>query len=62
MRFCFTLTVLFLHTLHLHKVNLSKGLAAYYPFDGDAKDESGNNNHPVYNNAPNTYKWPYRYS
>lgn len=33
------------------QVNLEKGLMAYYPFNGNAKDESGNNNHPVYNNA-----------
>lgn len=51
MRFCFTLTVLLFAYSAFAQVNLSKGLAAYYPFDGDAKDESGNNNHPVYNNA-----------
>ena len=33
------------------QVNLKLGLKAYYPFSGNAKDESGNNNHAVYNNA-----------
>ena len=33
------------------QVNLSAGLVAYYPFNGSAKDESGNNNNPVFNNA-----------
>jgi hypothetical protein len=26
-------------------------LVAYYPFNGDAKDLSGNGNHPIFNNA-----------
>lgn len=33
------------------QTNLSQGLAAYYPFNGNANDESGNNNNPVFNNA-----------
>ena len=33
------------------QTNLSLGLAAYYPFNGNANDESGNNNNPVFNNA-----------
>ncbi|MBL0146267.1 MAG: LamG domain-containing protein [Chitinophagaceae bacterium] len=33
------------------QTNLSQGLIAYYPFNGNATDESGNNNNPVYNNA-----------
>ncbi|MBK6634933.1 MAG: LamG domain-containing protein [Chitinophagaceae bacterium] len=33
------------------QVNLDKGLMAYYPFNGNAKDASGNKNHPVFNNA-----------
>jgi len=33
------------------QVNLDKGLQAYYPFNGNANDASGNNNHPVFNNA-----------
>lgn len=28
------------------QVNLNKGLVAYYPFNGNAKDASGNNNNP----------------
>jgi hypothetical protein len=33
------------------QVNLDSGLVAYYPFNGNANDESGNNNNPVFNNA-----------
>ncbi|MGB4843867.1 MAG: LamG domain-containing protein [Ferruginibacter sp.] len=33
------------------QVNLNLGLKAYYPFSGNAKDESGFNNNPVFNNA-----------
>lgn len=33
------------------QVNLDKGLQAYYPFNGNANDESGNNNNPIFNNA-----------
>lgn len=33
------------------QINLSEGLIAYYPFDGNAKDASGNNNNPRFNNA-----------
>lgn len=33
------------------QVNLKQGLQAWYPFNGNANDESGNNNHPVFNNA-----------
>lgn len=33
------------------QINLEKGLQAYYPFNGNANDESGNKNHPVFNNA-----------
>ena len=33
------------------QVNLKQGLQAYYPFNGNANDESGNNNNPVKNNA-----------
>ena len=31
---------------------INDGLVAYYPFDGDAKDASGNGNHFVVENAP----------
>lgn len=33
------------------QVNLDKGLQAYYPFNGNANDESSNKNNPVFNNA-----------
>ena len=33
------------------QVNLKQGLQAYYPFNGNTNDESGNNNNPVKNNA-----------
>ncbi|MEO6542379.1 MAG: LamG domain-containing protein [Ferruginibacter sp.] len=33
------------------QVDLNKGLQAYYPFDGQANDKSGNNNNPTFNNA-----------
>lgn len=33
------------------QVDLNAGLAAYYPFNGNANDESGLNHHPVFNNA-----------
>lgn len=33
------------------QVNLDKGLQAYYPFNGNANDVTGNNNNPVFNNA-----------
>ena len=33
------------------QVNLTNGLVAYYPFNGDANDHSGNNNNPSFNNA-----------
>src|SRR5689334_13947336 len=33
------------------QVNLSAGLVAYYPFNGNANDESGNGNNAVFNNA-----------
>jgi hypothetical protein len=33
------------------QVNLNNGLVAYYPFNGDAKDESGNENDAIENTA-----------
>lgn len=33
------------------QVSLTTGLVAYYPFNGNTKDESGNNNNPVFSNA-----------
>ena len=46
---------LFLTKLCVAQVNLNQGLQAYYPFNGNANDESGNNNNPVFNNAVITY-------
>ena len=48
-KICF-LFILLPH-LCIGQVNLNFGLKAYYPFSGNAKDESGNNNHPIFNNA-----------
>lgn len=42
---------LFLYNICFAQVNLKQGLQAYYPFNGNANDESGNNNNPVFNNA-----------
>src|SRR5688500_15819882 len=33
------------------QVDLTNGLVAYYPFNGNANDESGNGNNPIFNNA-----------
>jgi gliding motility-associated-like protein len=33
------------------QVNINLGLKAYYPFNGNANDASGNNNNPIFNNA-----------
>lgn len=43
--------LLFLHNIAFAQVDLNKGLKAYYPFNGNANDASGNNNNPVFNNA-----------
>jgi PKD repeat protein len=42
---------LFIAMKSFTQVNLTDGLMAYYPFNGNAKDESGNGNNPVFNNA-----------
>ncbi|MDF7822385.1 lectin-like protein [Pontiellaceae bacterium B12227] len=39
-------------TLAVHSASLSEGLVAYYPFDGDAKDESGNGNDALVYGSP----------
>ena len=33
------------------QIDLNRNLVAWYPFDGNANDASGNNNNPVYNTA-----------
>lgn len=45
--FCFLLLSSYCYA----QPDLKKGLQAYYPFNGNANDESGNNNNPVKNNA-----------
>src|SRR6266480_3163043 len=45
------LVLLFSSILGVAQVNLSQGLVAYYPFNGNANDQSGNNNNPFFNNA-----------
>ena len=42
---------LFLSQLSFAQTTITDGLKAYYPFNGNANDASGNNNHPSYNNA-----------
>lgn len=51
MRILYLFFLLFVAQEVLAQVNLSNGLVAYYPFNGNANDASGNNNHPVFNNA-----------
>ena len=43
--------LLFLTKIGFSQVNLNSGLVAYYPFNGDANDASGNSNNPIFNNA-----------
>ena len=47
---CFALIVA-LPFLTCAQVDLAKGLVAYYPFNGNANDASGNGNNPTFNNA-----------
>lgn len=42
----FLFIILILSNTLAAQVNLDKGLVAYYPFNNNAKDESGNNNNP----------------
>lgn len=41
----------FISAVMFAQVNMTSGLRAYYPFNGNANDASGNNNNPVFNNA-----------
>lgn len=43
--------ILFIPVSSIAQVNLKSGLVAYYPFNGNANDESGNKNNPIFNNA-----------
>jgi len=47
---CFTLLTTLYFCSHA-QINLSNGLVAYYPFNGDDKDHSGMGNNPVFDNA-----------
>lgn len=49
--FRLVLIALFISSTTIAQVNLNKGLIAYYPFNGNAKDESGNGHDPIFNNA-----------
>jgi hypothetical protein len=44
-------TLLLSGNIAFAQVDLTQGLAAYYPFNGNANDASGNNNNPSFNNA-----------
>ena len=50
-KFSLFLLLLFITKLSFSQVNLASGLVAYYPFNGDANDASGNGNNAVFNNA-----------
>lgn len=45
------LVMLLFCTAAFSQANINNGLVAYYPFNGNANDESGNNHNPVFNNA-----------
>ena len=47
----FFILLFFTSTAQIPSYISSNGLAAYYPFNGNANDLSGNNNNPTYNNA-----------
>jgi len=51
MRFFILLAVVFLSLATFAQVNLEEGLVAYYPFNGNANDESGNGNDGTVNGA-----------
>lgn len=46
--FLATILLIFFTSQLFSQVDLNKGLIAYYPFDGDAKDKSGRNNDPSF--------------
>lgn len=52
MRYCYCFVIFFFYSLDLFsQPDLSNGLIAYYPFNGNFKDESGNKLHPINANA-----------
>src|SRR5687767_20846 len=46
-----TFLLLFFTCQLFSQVNLEKGLVAYYPFNGNVKDESGRNHQPLFHNT-----------
>ena len=48
---CFVLVSFCLATFGFGQINLTSGLVAYYPFSGNANDQSGNGNNAVFNSA-----------
>src|SRR5689334_10454257 len=48
---CLFITGLVYYQKATAQVNLTQGLMAYYPFNGNANDASGNANHPSVTNA-----------
>jgi Concanavalin A-like lectin/glucanases superfamily len=51
MKFFFVGIFFICYSICSAQVNKNSGLVAYYPFNKNAKDESGNKNNPIYNNA-----------
>ncbi|MFZ1530368.1 MAG: hypothetical protein WAT19_16550, partial [Ferruginibacter sp.] len=51
MKLIFSVLTLLMLSLYVNSQDLSLGLRAYYPFNGNANDASGNNNHPSINTA-----------
>ncbi|MCX6316589.1 MAG: PKD domain-containing protein [Bacteroidetes bacterium] len=52
MKLALIVSLLFINSVSVTaQVNLNKGLVAWFPFNGDTKDYSGNNNHPVFDNT-----------
>ncbi len=52
MKYLFSCLTLLLFSVAVSaQVNLTQGLIAHYPFNGNSNDQSGNGNHPYWNNA-----------
>ena len=48
------ISLTFINLTVFSQVNLQNGLVAYYPFNGNANDESGNGNHGILSSPPPT--------
>ena len=46
-----TLALQFMYNFSFSQITLDKGLVLHYTFNGSVKDESNNNNNPVFNNS-----------